>query len=119
MGTIHEDQNTFLISRSVLLIVRNVSDKFCRHNQKTFYIQKCIFEKRDVNEIMLKYIAQWGRPQTTIWHMRIACWTTNATNTYKHTHTHLQIYNYYSFSTVAMVARTRPSVKLYVLCLCL
>ena len=33
-GTLHEDQNTFLIiSRRILLRVRNVSDKSCRENQ--------------------------------------------------------------------------------------
>jgi len=33
MGTSHEDQYTFLIiSRLILLIMRNVSDKNCREN---------------------------------------------------------------------------------------
>ena len=31
---------------------------------------------------MWKNIVQRGRPQMTIWHMRIACWTTKATNTH-------------------------------------
>jgi len=32
-GTLQEDQYTFLLSRSVLLRMRNVSDKFCTENQ--------------------------------------------------------------------------------------
>jgi len=36
MGTLHENQYTFLIiSRSVLRRLRNVSDKICRENQNT------------------------------------------------------------------------------------
>ena len=38
-GTLHEDEYTFLIiSRSFLLIMRNVSDKSCRENQNTHFI---------------------------------------------------------------------------------
>jgi len=40
-----------------------------------FFPQK----NRAVYEIMWKNIAQRGRPQMTIWRMRIACWITNAT----------------------------------------
>jgi hypothetical protein len=32
--------------------------------------------------IIWKNIVQRGRPQMTIWRMRIACWITKATNTY-------------------------------------
>jgi len=36
----NEDQYTYIIiSRSVLLRVKNVSDKRCRKNQNTFYAQ--------------------------------------------------------------------------------
>jgi len=31
---------------------------------------------------MLKYIVEWGRPQMTIWRVRIACWVPKATNTH-------------------------------------
>jgi hypothetical protein len=38
-GTLHEDQYTFLIvSHSVLLRMRNVSDKICRENQNTHFV---------------------------------------------------------------------------------
>jgi len=39
-GTLHEDTSTFMtISRSVLLRMRNVSDKFGEKIKKTFYAQ--------------------------------------------------------------------------------
>ena len=39
MGTFHEDRYTFLkISRSVLLGMRNVSDKSCAENQNTHFV---------------------------------------------------------------------------------
>ena len=37
-------------------------------------------ENRAVYEIMWKNIIERGRPQLTIWRMRIACWITKATN---------------------------------------
>ena len=39
-NTVHEDRYIFLIiSRSVLLRMRNVTDKICRENKDTFYVQ--------------------------------------------------------------------------------
>jgi hypothetical protein len=43
-----------------------------------------LFENRAFCKIMWKNIIQQGRPQMTIWRMRIACWIT------KDTHTHTQ-----------------------------
>jgi len=46
MATSHEDQYTFLIiSRSVLLRTRNVSDKCCREDQNTHFVFSNIFPK--------------------------------------------------------------------------
>jgi len=47
MGTLHEDQNIYLIiSRSFLLRMRNVSDKISRGVQNThFYVQKPFISK--------------------------------------------------------------------------
>jgi len=40
MGTLHEDQYTFfIISRSVLLRMRNVSEAKCKESENTFYVQ--------------------------------------------------------------------------------
>jgi len=77
---LYKDQYTFLIiSRSFLLRMRNVSDKRCRENQSTHFVfsKSARPENLGVCEIMWKNI-----PQTTIWHMRIACWITKATHTH-------------------------------------
>ena len=69
-GTLHEDQFKFLIiSRSVLLRMRNVSDKSCRENQNTHFMF-CNFFPKII------------RPQMTIRRMRTACWIPTATNTH-------------------------------------
>jgi len=40
MGILHEDLRTFMmVPQWILLRVRNVSNKSCRKNQKTFYGQ--------------------------------------------------------------------------------
>jgi len=46
---------------------------------------------------MWKNIVERGRPQMTIWHMRIACWIPKATNTQTHTdpHTHTRTHSEY------------------------
>jgi len=39
-GTLNEDLCTFMImSRSLLLRMRNISDKSCKDNENTFYAQ--------------------------------------------------------------------------------
>jgi hypothetical protein len=61
--------------------MRNVSDKSCRENQNThFVLSDFFFENLTVYEKMLKNIVERGRPQTTIWRTRIACWIPKATN---------------------------------------
>jgi len=74
MATVYEDQYTFLIiSRSVIIRIRNVSDKSCSGNQNTHFMLNNVFVKnRAVYEIMWKNIVQWGRTQTK-WSMHIAC----------------------------------------------
>ena len=53
----------FSISNSILLRMRNASDKRFRENQNTFYVN---FFNRAVYEIMWKKNVQPGRPQRTI-----------------------------------------------------
>ena len=44
MGTLHEDRYTFLIiSRSVLLGMRNVSDQSCKEDQNTHFVFNILF----------------------------------------------------------------------------
>jgi hypothetical protein len=94
--------HTFITSRSVLLRMRNVSDKNRRGNQNTRFVYSnfFLFEIRAVYEIMWKNTVERGRPQMTIWRMGIVCWITKATHT-------LTVCNTYCFHTEAMVARTR------------
>jgi hypothetical protein len=81
-GTLHEDECTFSItSHSLLPRMRNVSDKICRANQYTFYVQFLFFDKSAVYEIMWTNIVETNRPQTTIWHVPFAFWILKATNT--------------------------------------
>ena len=72
-----------IISRSFLHRMRNVSDKNFTENQNTHFVFSNVpFDNRAVYEIMWKNIVERGRPQLTIWRMRIACWTRKATNTH-------------------------------------
>jgi hypothetical protein len=51
-------------------------------NQNNFMFNNFFFsENRAVYDIMWENIVVLGRPQVTTWRMRIACWTTKATNT--------------------------------------
>jgi hypothetical protein len=90
MGTLNKDHLFLIISHSILLIMRNVSDKSCRGNQNThFCIQQLSSENRAVFE-MWKNTVEWGRPQIAIRRMRIVYWL------YKDIHT-LRIRNTYAF----------------------
>jgi len=46
-STLHEDQCTFItVTRSMLLRVRNISDKSCTENQHKFYVQHFFFPEK-------------------------------------------------------------------------
>jgi len=83
-SALHEEQYTFfIIPRSLLLGMRNVSEKCCRENKNTHFIfSKFFFENGTVYELMWKNIVQPDMQQMTVWHMRIACWIPKATNTH-------------------------------------
>jgi len=70
-----------IICGSVLLRMKNISDKSYRENQNTHFKCNIYFLNLAFYEIMWKNIAEPGRPQTTIRHMRIACWIPKATYT--------------------------------------
>ena len=65
----------------ILLRTRNVSDKSRKENQNTHlrFNNFFFFENPTIYDIMGKNIEEPGRPLTTIWRMRIACWITKAT----------------------------------------
>ena len=68
-GTLLEDQYSFvIISRSVLLRMRKVSDKNCRENHNSHFMLNNVFflENRAVYEIMWKNIVRPDRPLMAI-----------------------------------------------------
>ena len=70
-GTLHEDHNTFfIISRSVLLRMKNVSEKLCRKNQNTYFVFNnfFFFENCTVYEIMWKIFVEQARPHDNMAH---------------------------------------------------
>jgi len=64
------------------------------------------FENRAVYEIMSKNMVEPDRPQMTMWHKRLACWITKATDS----HT---LCSTYWFSTATMDSRTRLNAALH------
>ena len=62
--------------------MKNVSDKGRREKQNKHFSSVTFFsfENKAVYEIMWECIVEQGRPQMTIWSMRIACWIPKATN---------------------------------------
>jgi hypothetical protein len=76
-STLHEDQYTFMIIyRSVL------PHTSCRENPKTHIVLHNFFLKAfSLWDNVAQYIVEPGRPQITVWRMRIECWIPKATNT--------------------------------------
>jgi hypothetical protein len=100
-----------IISRSVILRMRNVSYKSGRENKNTHFVFHDHFpEILPFWYNVKKIVVEPDRPRMTAWHMRTVWWTTKATNTNP-------AYVILSFSTATVVARTRSRVTLYVLCL--
>ena len=87
-STIYEDRYTFLIVyRSVLLLMRKVSDKSCAENQNIhcmftnfFFFRKSYFFF--FYEVMWKNNIEPDRPQMSARRLRMACWITKATSTH-------------------------------------
>ena len=85
-ATLHEDQCTFMIiSRWILLRMRNVSDKSCRENQNTRFIFNNFFFPLKSYRLWYKVEKYGTSRQATdgniIRRMRCACWITKATDT--------------------------------------
>ena len=70
------------IYRSFLLRMGNVSDTFEEKIKKIHCVQYCFFPESRAFYEMWKNTVERGRPQMTIWRMRIACWIPKATNTH-------------------------------------
>jgi hypothetical protein len=64
---LHEDLCTFMISRSIVLRMRNVSDKHCRENQSTHLIFTILFFRKSCR--LWDNVEKWlqpDRPQMTM-----------------------------------------------------
>ena len=72
-----------MISRAVFLRITNVSDGRYRESENGHFMfnKGFFFENRAVYEIMLRNILERGRPQRTVWRMRVACWISKGTHT--------------------------------------
>jgi len=55
--------------------MRQVTEKNCRDIQNTHFMFNNVFfsENQAVYEIIWKIVVERGKPQMTIWRMRIAC----------------------------------------------
>jgi len=75
-----------VIPRSVLLRMRNVSNKICRENQNTFFhFRQFLFQKKSTvyEKNVQKYrTASLPTDDNIIWRMRNAYWIPKATNTH-------------------------------------
>jgi hypothetical protein len=72
-----------IIPRSVLLRMRNVSDKSCRENQHKFLCSRALFRNScRLWDNVKKNIVQPDRPHMAVWRMCISCWVPKATNTH-------------------------------------
>ena len=73
-----------MISRCIVLKIRNVSDKRCGENHNILFMFNNPPPPKNhaVYEILWKNIVEPDRPHVTIWRMRIACWIPNATVTH-------------------------------------
>jgi len=79
-GTVHADRYTVLIvSLSVLLRMRNVSDKSCRENQNTHFVLIYFWKSCRLSDNVGKTVKP-DRPQMKIRRMRITGWIPKATD---------------------------------------
>jgi hypothetical protein len=111
MATLHEHQYTFsIISRSVHLRMKNVSDKRYRENQNTFFCPVTFFRKSCRLWDKVENNVERGRPQ---W--QYGPYALHAGYLRLQIYTH-RLWNTHCFSTEKLVAQTRHNVTLYVHC---
>jgi hypothetical protein len=73
-----------IISRWILLRMRNVPDKHCRETQNTHFIFNNFFPKvvPFIDNVEKYDRTRRATDENIIWRMRIACWITKATDTH-------------------------------------
>jgi len=82
-GSLHEDLCVFMIiSRGIILIMGNVSDRSCKEIKTHFICNNFFPEHRAVCEIMWENMVEPYRLQMTIRSMLIACCIIKSTNTH-------------------------------------
>jgi len=82
--TLHEDLCTFMIvTRLIILRIRNVSEKVVKTKTCTIYAIICFQQACHFSYNVEKY-SRGGEvaDDNIVWRMRIACWITRAKNTY-------------------------------------
>ena len=114
MDTLHEDRFTFLIiSRSVLVRMRNVSDKNFRVNQNTHFMLIFFFFFLKINPFFSDNVEKYCRTRhapddNIIPRMRTACWIPKATDTRSENVTLFHYNNGYTNVPQRYVTRTLP-----------
>ena len=103
-GTLHENQYTFMISRPIILTMRNVSRKRCTQNQNTHFIFHSNFPKVVP---FVRYVEKYCRSGQATDDNMMPAHCMLGTKDYKNA---LRIRNTYCFSTATMVSRTRLKV---------
>ena len=102
-----------IISRWILLIMRNISHKICGETQNKFYVRIVFFFRKScLLWDVAKYCQARQATDGNITRRKLfVYWIPKAT---KHT---LRISNIYCFSTATLVSETRLIVTLYIHCL--
>ena len=120
-GTVHEDVFTFvIISRWILLWMRNVLDKSCRENENTYFMFNNRFFRKSCRlwDNVEKYGGDWGATNdVTIWRIRVACWINKATCTPARTHARTQCKN--TKKHIKCIAFPRASLLRFTYIVCL
>jgi hypothetical protein len=75
-------QRILIITRSFLLRMRNISDRFVEKETHILCSVNFFFENLAVLGVMLNNVVEPDRPQMTAWCLRIACWIPKATDTH-------------------------------------
>ena len=92
------------ISRSIILRIRNVSDKSCRENQTLRFMLINFICKSFRLWNNVENILEPDKPQMTMWRMRVVHRIPKAINTF------IKLRNNYRFSNTTVTARPRPTV---------
>ena len=109
MGSLYEYQCSFLISHSILLRMKNISDKCCIENQNPYFMfSNFLFKNCAI--YMWKNVAELQATDDNMVHVHCVLDTCG----YKYI---IKLCNTYCFSTATMVTRMCLHVTLYLHCL--